>query len=649
MSIIRKGLQLGPNLPQIPPDPFVESILAHPVGAAPLIAALCRDIGIPQLIDAEATWDKARCILSPGERVTALIINLLCEERRPLYKVEDNFKKLDTELLFGEGILPSHFNDDCLGRGLDALWEIDPTAIFRRAAANVRTMESLGLPFLHFDTTTRILYGEYGFNKPPEPENLAPLKKATSALAEKTAPKAPDSSPTPPPEAAISGRQPANPAYGHSKDHRNDLLQITIAVACDRHGLPCLGAIKDGNASDKVSNLETIEEILAFFPPEIRSSMVYIADSALVTEKNLARLSQEKMHFVSLLPGTFSCGETVRKKAWDEGSWEDLGTISPRKDAASYRVSEQSAVIGGISYRLLVVHSSTLDKRKSRGILKAAGSEKASLEKAARELAKKIFFCERDARQAGEDFCQSHKSRLFPLSFTLGTRVAKEPKKGRGRPKKGEAIPETTVFFVNVTVGGIDTSVFEAETDRASCFVLITDLTKEKSSARQVLSEYKGQVVAENLFGAFVKNPVVLDAFFLKSKERLDALGHVLLLAALVYMLLQYRMRQAREPFDRPPRGLLSNPTSREALQHLSHAMVVRIEGGERQIQIPPDYKNGFLQVLRWAGFDPSIYVVPYPRSTGRDLHGRPPDPLAQGPPARTDPGSRTKEDLSIP
>ncbi|EQD33576.1 transposase family protein, partial [mine drainage metagenome] len=143
MSIIRKGLQLGPNLPQIPPDPFVESILANPVGAAPLIAALCREIGIPQLIDQEATWDKDRCILSPGERITALVINLLCEERRPLYKVEDNFKKLDTELLFGKGILPSHFNDDCLGRGLDALWEIGPTSLFRRAAANVRAMESL--------------------------------------------------------------------------------------------------------------------------------------------------------------------------------------------------------------------------------------------------------------------------------------------------------------------------------------------------------------------------------------------------------------------------------------------------------------------------------------------------------------------------
>ena len=40
---------------------------------------------------------------------------------------------------------------------------------------------------------------------------------------------------------------------------------------------------------------------------------------------------------LSLLPG-IACGKTVRQKAWDEASWEDLGTIlKTHKDAASYR------------------------------------------------------------------------------------------------------------------------------------------------------------------------------------------------------------------------------------------------------------------------------------------------------------------------
>ena len=139
MSIFRQGISLGPYLPPVPVDNDVErTILAHPVGAAPLVAALCRQLGIPDLIDREATWDPSRCILSPGERITALIINLICEERRPLYTVEDNFRKLDTELLFGEGIRPEHLNDDCLGRRLDAFWEIDPSQILRQVSSSLR-------------------------------------------------------------------------------------------------------------------------------------------------------------------------------------------------------------------------------------------------------------------------------------------------------------------------------------------------------------------------------------------------------------------------------------------------------------------------------------------------------------------------------
>ena len=655
MSIIRRGVGLGPDLPKIPVDLFIENVLASPVGAAPLIAALCRDLGIPQLIDQEATWDEDRCILSPGERITALIINLLCEERRPLYKVHDNFKKLDTELLFGEGIRSDHLNDDCLGRGLDAFWAINPAHIVRQAAATLRLKERLEVPFVHFDTTTRFLFGGYGFDTPPSEEALEELKKATPAIRERL--KMPKT-PLPPTPETVSERRPAKPAYGHSKDHRDDLKQITIALAVDRYGIPLLGSVKDGNASDKVSNFETLEEILAFFPPEVRGSMVYIADSALVTEKNLAVLSTEKMPFVSLLPGIFGCGQSVRQKAWEENAWEELGALRDHKDAATYRASEQSAEIGGVRYRLIVIHSSALDKRKSRSVLKAATSEKAALEKAAKDLAKTPFFCELDARKAGEDFCSKHKSLFFPLSFTLETQVVKEPRSGRGRPRKGESIPETLVTVVNVTVGGIDAPALDAELDRRSCFVLITNLPREEFSAREILSEYKGQAVVENIFGAFLKNPVVLDAFFLKSVERLDALGHVLLLAALIYMFLQYKMRESGELFDRPPRGMMPRPTSREALQHLAHIQTVRVDGGPRRIQIPENHKNGFAQILRWTGIDPSIYVIPHVRAARRQIKE---DPLRPGrdegtvdprrpPPIKSEaPPKKTKEDTTTP
>ena len=124
MSFFRHGAPDDPGFPKGSVSLSIESFLSHAVGAAPLVAPLCRDLGIPQLIDQEATWDEDRSILSPGERIMALIINVLCEERRPLYKLHNVFEKLDTGLLCGEGIHADHINDDFLGRGLDAFYEI---------------------------------------------------------------------------------------------------------------------------------------------------------------------------------------------------------------------------------------------------------------------------------------------------------------------------------------------------------------------------------------------------------------------------------------------------------------------------------------------------------------------------------------------
>ena len=153
---------------------------------------------------------------------------------------------------------------------------IHPASV-RVTADSVRVRESLGVPFVHF--TTRILIRRIRVQRAPHGQGTLTLKTASPSLAESNE----ESQERPPPTTAkVQGRSPATPAYGHSKDHRNDLKQITLAVACDRNGLIQFGTVMDGNASDKVTNLEVINEILTHFPPELRQSMVYIADSALV-------------------------------------------------------------------------------------------------------------------------------------------------------------------------------------------------------------------------------------------------------------------------------------------------------------------------------------------------------------------------------
>ncbi|MHB8423392.1 MAG: DUF4277 domain-containing protein [Leptospirales bacterium] len=83
------------------------------VSGAPLIRAMCEEIGLLEIVDRNVSWDRERCRLSPGERILLLVVNLLtCH--RPLYRVDESFEFSDIELLFGEGIGLADLNDDCL-------------------------------------------------------------------------------------------------------------------------------------------------------------------------------------------------------------------------------------------------------------------------------------------------------------------------------------------------------------------------------------------------------------------------------------------------------------------------------------------------------------------------------------------------------
>ncbi|EQD24498.1 MAG: hypothetical protein D084_Lepto4C00427G0003, partial [Leptospirillum sp. Group IV 'UBA BS'] len=229
------------------PDLLFSDVRPNPVvSGAPLIRAMCEEIGLREIVDRNVVWDRERCKLSPGERVTALVVNMLTTQR-PLYRVEESFEISDCALLFGEGVEPSDLNDDCLGRGLDQLWEGDPGKIFSMVVANALTRENVERRFTHFDTTSRTVYGEYKEN-PPADETKEP-----------ESPKE---------------RTPVQPKYGHSKDHRPDLKQILFKLFVNRDGIPLFAEVRDGNLSDKTANREMISELCRLFSPEELKKMV---------------------------------------------------------------------------------------------------------------------------------------------------------------------------------------------------------------------------------------------------------------------------------------------------------------------------------------------------------------------------------------
>ena len=77
---------------------------------------------------------KTKETLNPGQVIKAMILNGLGFLSAPLYLFEEFFVGKPTEHLIGEGVLPSHLNDDKLGRELDKYHQIGTTKIFTAVA-----------------------------------------------------------------------------------------------------------------------------------------------------------------------------------------------------------------------------------------------------------------------------------------------------------------------------------------------------------------------------------------------------------------------------------------------------------------------------------------------------------------------------------
>jgi transposase len=573
-------------------DHIFSDVRPNPVvSGAPLIRAMCDEIGLREIVDRNVVWDRERCKLSPGERITVLVVNMLTTQN-PLYRVEESFEVSDCELLFGEGILGSDLNDDCLGRGLDRLWEGEAGKIFSMIVANALTRENVDRRFTHFDTTSRTVFGEYR-------EEIPKTEEKTQ--------EAPDGQESP------KKRKPVQPKHGHSKDHRPDLKQILFKLFVNREGIPLFGEVRDGNLSDKTANGEMISELCRLFSPEELKKMVYVADSALVTGKNLMAMREREIAFLSRLPETFCASATAKEKAFATDQWIEIGRISERSQSALYRASEQEEKIEGHPYRLVVYHSSQLDRRKEKSFATELTKEQERIVKAASLLGSQSFSCEADAKREAESFLNQFKDAFHHVTASVLPREREIPRPTPGRPKKGEEPQSEMVYVVSARPGERKLEKMKAERQRRSSFTLITTLSKEEVPAAELLREYKEQSTCERRF-SFMKDPAFIDGVFLKNRERVEALGYVMLLACLVFSLLERRVRQAGKPLTSAVRGKLKNPTGQEILKHLAGVQVVVTGTNTRKILVPPSKQTAFREILSMAGIGFEAYTrVPEP------------------------------------
>jgi transposase len=550
-------------------DPFgtvgtttTQEISAGQVNHLPIVAHFARRLGLVQIVNRVVT---TQMDVEPGLIVLGLVLDTL-SGRSPLYHLQTAFEDCDRALLFARDLPAEYFSDDNVGRMLDCLYETGTQRIF--SALSVAALERFPVSthHAHFDTTSVNLYGDYLGTQGED----APFKVT----------------------------------HGYSKDKRPDLKQFVLSLLCVDGNVPVVGKLEDGNASDKTVNRRLLSEVSGHMHKHGvgEDAFIYIADSAMVTEANLAQAG-ERTRFITRLPATYNEHERVILDAIEADDWQEVGRIAetpPTKNrpGASYRVHEGSVTLYGKTYRAAVVHSSAHDQRRLKRLERELRASRSDIEAVAKAAAKKTFFCRPDAEAAAVEV------RAQSAAYhRLEVRVEERPRYGPGRPKKG--VPRTPVA-VEYVLGTEVVEKHDAVAKRrqlAGCFVLLSNIPAEDGyDAERILRTYKEQNAIEKNF-SFLKDDRIVNALFLKRPERIEALGLILLISLLVWRLIELVMRTELQARAATVPGWDDKPTARPTAYMVTwkfKGVLILCVNGQRLLAKPfTDTQLAFLQALQ--------------------------------------------------
>jgi transposase len=550
-----------------------EDLTISEVGHLPIIKEFAKKIKLVETLD---TMVDSQMELAPGVTVMAMVLDTL-SGRTPLYRLEEFFQEKDVELILGQNVSPALFCDYNVSRVLDKIYETGTQKIFSQLAGNAIGVFDVDPHRVHFDTTSISVFGDYDFADPP--------LKIT---------------------------------YGHSKDKRPDLKQFLISMLCVDRNIPIMGTTEDGNASDKTLNNELLGGISRHMARHglEPGAFVYVADSAFVTPDNLQKAQDNNVKFITRLPATYKECSRAIAEAIAADDWIDFGTLNKKRatlkrPAAEYRGYETTVDLYGQPYRAIVVHSSAHDKRRQKRIDRLLVKKRKELEAHCKKVNSDPFYCRADAQAAADKITKATCGSYHIAQYEIN----KKAKYPRGRPAKGmPRKPLGYEYLLDIRLD-VDPDALSPLRLEAGCFVLICNLSSNRErpqwTACSLLELYKNQSGIEQNF-SFLKDPVIVNSIFLKKPTRIEVLGLILLIALLIWRLMERCMRRHLDETHTEITGWKNRPTKRPTSFMMTTkflSILVAKSGSQRQLVKP--LRPVQLEFLQALNVSQKVFVEP--------------------------------------
>jgi transposase len=527
-----------------------------------LVAATLEKIGLIEKIDERIPLNNSKTTM--GQRVAAMIFNGLGFIDDRLYMFPQFLDNKPIDRMFKGKVKAEYFNDDALGRCLDAINEYGVTKLFSEVAFMIGVEQKLIGRTFNIDTTSLMVYGEYEESDATEETISTDLKDPSFG---------------------------AIPKHGYSKDRRPDLKQMVLNLATTgKAGFPIWMEAHSGNASDKKILYEAAKRMRALCKGiKDAPSFMTVGDSAIY---DACIKEAGEMLWLTRVPERHKAAKKLLEHPDDVYSWMEL--------ADGYKICITETRYRSVHQRWAIVFSKQAYDRECRTLEKRNQEKEDCLKKKLWHLSNQVFHCESDAKEALQVF--SKELTYFDLTATV------EPifqHKGKGRPSK-DAKPSVIGYKITGQLSRNEQKIELLKNTKGRFLLATNQLDRKVLPDEEILAEYKGQSKTESGF-KFIKNDAFeVSSTFLKKPGRIAALMMVMTLCLMIYALAQFELRTALTSAEDTIPSQTKKPTANPSMQwvyrlfHGIQLITLKIQDLTQEIVI--NLKAVHRKIIRYFG-----------------------------------------------
>ena len=488
----------------------IDNVQTKAVGFAPILKHYFDKCRIAEIIDGNVPLDPRRKVLSHGQASVAMITGILFQvlQLYRLCKFADETTVLET--IFPD-IAPGEYFDDRLADTLDAIFDYgigDLETLLTQAMIKTFQIET---SLCHGDTTSASVYGKCDKNR------TANSIKIT---------------------------------FGHSKKHRDDLKQLvwSLAVSSDS-AFPLFQKAYSGNTADVTTYVEQWHNLIDLLGYR---DFLYVADSKVVTAKNMAHIHDNEGYFIAPVP-MYESYKTAFYDALDNHNQE---TLLPYKEKLNrgfeipFTVTDENKEYLS---RIIILYDHGLFDMKRSTLQNRVEKTKSDFAELQSKLNKYNLKTEESIRAACESILKKRKSADF-FEFRISNQPVISYKNAkRGKPSKNKENEQVAVVADHFSVELIfSQNQLDTALDKCGYYPLITNKPKEELSIHDAMMAHKNQYKIEHT-NRRAKSGFSLEPIYLQTPERIEAFLLLFKTALQVIVLIE---RTARKNIEERNKGL---------------------------------------------------------------------------------------------